>query len=710
MKTILEDMEQFFGADGTAEDDSELLIELADSLPLDRLASIFIADAAGGVEIAHCTDAGDKPLVQPAAVALGGALATSDCCAFSRRLGETQQQEHGLFGVRLAGAARGFLGGLTSGAPPTLADLQQAAPLLRVCAGLTLAARRALSENRKLLTQVQHYRAEDDTLKAANSEAAVAAIEQHEKRLREEQQRVVAEHVYAATEAANRGKSQFLANMSHEIRTPLNAILGFAEILRSDSAADEQQRRDYVNTICESGNHLLELINDVLDLSKIEAGRMVVEPVRCSPWQIVATVLAIMRARVQEKGLQLSCRWPDGIPDTISADPLRLKQLLMNLLGNAVKFTAHGEVQLVCRLAGTPPQAQMAFDVIDTGVGIPPEKLESIFDAFSQADNSVTREFGGTGLGLAISKRIAQAMGGDITARSEPGKGSTFTATVDVGSLAGVTIRAGPDRDAPIAAPDAAEQSPVVLPPARVLVAEDGQVNRKLFDLILRRAGAEVVTAENGRIAVDLARQQRFDVILMDMQMPVMDGYTATRQLRAAGITTPIIALTAHALSSDEQKCLQAGCSSYLTKPASAGRLLRAIADALASRADPTETGPAAATPPAEKPKEDAAIVSSLPADDPEFRQIVLDFVAFLEEHRAAMRNAWQRGDLENLASLAHTLKGTAGSAGFDVLTDPARHVEQLAQNRRDDDLGTALQTIDDLAGRIVVEQAPSTT
>ena len=271
---------------------------------------------------------------------------------FSRRLAETEQEEHGLFGVRLSGAAGGFLGGLSRGAPPTPADLQQTAPLLRICAGLTRVARRALGENKKLLTHVRQFRAEEDTLKAAHSEAVVAAIEQREQRLHEEQQRLVAEQVYAATEAANRAKSQFLANMSHEIRTPLNAILGFAEILRSDPAGDPQERRDYINTICESSNHLLELINDVLDLSKIEAGRMVIDPVRCSPRELVATVLAIMRARAQEKGLALTCRWPDGVPATISTDPLRLKQLLMNLLGNAVKFTARGEVQLVCRLAG----------------------------------------------------------------------------------------------------------------------------------------------------------------------------------------------------------------------------------------------------------------------------------------------------------------------------------------------------------------------
>jgi CheY-like chemotaxis protein/HPt (histidine-containing phosphotransfer) domain-containing protein len=349
----------------------------------------------------------------------------------------------------------------------------------------------------------------------------------------------------------------------------------------------------------------------------------------------------------------------------------------------------------------------MAFDVIDTGIGIAADKRESIFDAFSQADDSVTREFGGTGLGLAISRRIAQAMGGEITVASEPGKGSTFTATVDIGSLAGVKIHTGPASDGVIMAPNATKQCPVVLPPARVLVVEDGEVNRKLISLILRRAGVEVATAENGLIALDLVRQQEFDVILMDMQMPVMDGYTATRQLRAMDIATPIIALTAHAMSGDEQKCQQAGCSSYLTKPVNANRLLQTVADALASQADPVGAAAATAAPaaPAAKEWDRQAIVSSLPTDDAEFRQIVVDFVAYLEQQRAAMRNAWQQGDMEKLAFLSHSLKGTAGSAGFEVFTDPAKRVEQLAKNKRPDEVAAALQEIDDLAGRIVVEQ-----
>ncbi len=301
MRSLLKDMTQFYGADREGVDDSEQLAELAGSLPFGRPASLFVADAAGCVAMAHAEDAVEKCLLAAAARAVGDALAKSDCCAFSKLLGEPEKQECRLFGVRLAGTSPGFLGGLMRGAPPALEDLEHAAPLLRVCGHLALVADRALRENRKLLTQVRHHEAAEDTLKIANSEAVIAAIEQQQERLVEEQQRLVMEQACAATEAANQAKSQFLANMSHEIRTPLNAILGFAELLRSGAVDNEDERRDYVNTVCESSNHLLELINDVLDLSKIEAGRMVIESGRHSPLGIVTVVLSIMRARARKR-------------------------------------------------------------------------------------------------------------------------------------------------------------------------------------------------------------------------------------------------------------------------------------------------------------------------------------------------------------------------------------------------------------------------
>ena len=386
-----------------------------------------------------------------------------------------------------------------------------------------------------------------------------------------------------AAEAANVAKSRFLANMSHEIRTPLNAVIGFTDLLlNSGNQCDEAEREDYLETIHTSGKHLLALINDILDLSKIEADRLEVEQVRCSPHEIISEIVSVLRVKALEKNLTLDYHWNGGVPETICTDPARFRQLLMNLVSNAIKFTTAGSVQIRAELVQDGPDPQLVVEVIDTGVGIPADKFEAIFDPFVQADTSVTRQFGGTGLGLTISRRIAQALGGDIGVSSEVGKGSTFTVTIATGPLDGVRIL-----DAPAGgrhAKSAAGTEPDALPSlagVRVLVVEDGDTNRKLIGLVLQRAGVEVTMAENGRIGADLALKDPFDLILMDMQMPVMDGYTAATLLRQHGLTTPIIALTAHAMKGDQDKCLAAGCSGYVTKPIDADLLVRTVAEML---------------------------------------------------------------------------------------------------------------------------------
>ena len=566
---------------------------------------------------------------------------------------------------------------------------------------------------RQVERHVSHLLAEHDTLKAAHAEAISAAINAQEKQLREERERLAAEQQCAATAAANRAKSQFLANMSHEIRTPLTAILGFSELLRSGAdGGSEVDRRDYLDNIYQSANHLLELLNDILDLSKIEAGRMSLETVTSSPHEIVSSILSVMRVRAREKGLTLAVEWPNGLPETIQTDPLRLKQLLMNLVGNALKFTTHGGVRLVCHLLPEGPLPRMAFEVIDTGVGIAPDKLESIFDAFVQADNSVTRQFGGTGLGLAISRRIARALGGDVAVQSEPGRGSRFTATVAIGALTGVAIHAGPPSDAVRHEPRVSTRHPLTLCNKHVLLVEDGTTNRKLISLILRRAGMTVATAENGRAGVEAAESEKFDVILMDMQMPVMDGYTAAQQLRALGNTTPIIALTAHAMSGDEQKCRRAGCTAYLSKPVKADVLLATIANVLASLQSPViESGQRepATNVPGVAPADDAdgPIVSTLPLDDPDFREIAEDFLDMLATARAALHTAQAADNFADLAHLAHTLKGTAGGAGFDVLTASVKELERASRARSSGDVASALAVFESLANRVVGAPAP---
>ncbi len=381
-------------------------------------------------------------------------------------------------------------------------------------------------------------------------------------------------------ESATKSKGEFLANMSHEIRTPMTAILGYAEVLAENLALPENI--EAVKTIRRNGEHLLALINDILDLSKIEANKLEVECIRCSPLQIVADVASLMRFRAREKNLTLELESQGIMPRWIQTDPTRLRQVLINLIGNAIKFTEIGHIRLVSRLdMDDPKQPRIQFEVIDTGIGMTPEQVAKVFQPFTQADTSTTRRFGGTGLGLSISKRLAAMLGGDITVESQPGKGSTFRLTVATGNfdLADLTnVSDSPNGQEPPKKTDV-KNTPL---DCRVLLAEDGPDNQRLISFILKKAGAEVTVAENGQVALDaaLAAQDEdhpFDVILMDMQMPVLDGYAATRELRAKGYVGPIIALTAHAMSSDRGKCLDAGCDDYAQKPIDRAKLLSLV-------------------------------------------------------------------------------------------------------------------------------------
>jgi signal transduction histidine kinase/ActR/RegA family two-component response regulator len=383
-------------------------------------------------------------------------------------------------------------------------------------------------------------------------------------------------------ESASRAKSQFLANISHEIRTPLNAILGFAEILVADDDGSHAQRTDYLQTINSSGKHLLTLVNDLLDLAKIEAKQVQVERIPCSPHQILAEVTSTLRVRARERGITLEYRWSGDIPEQVETDPHRLKQLLMNLVGNAIKFTQHGSVTIEASSESNDGDGLLKFIVTDTGIGIAADKLKTIFDPFVQADSSVTRRFGGTGLGLAISRSIAEALGGNLTVTSEVGVGSGFTATIATRSLhPKQAAESASDKPAGSVVSKGAMGND--LTGVDVLVVDDGATNRKLVSLLLERRGARVLMAENGEIALQKANDHKFDLILMDMQMPVMDGYSATSALRHRGFSRPIVALTAHAMKGDREKCEQAGCSDYLSKPIEGDALIAKVAQLTAA-------------------------------------------------------------------------------------------------------------------------------
>ncbi len=391
-----------------------------------------------------------------------------------------------------------------------------------------------------------------------------------------------------AAEAANRAKSMFLANMSHEIRTPMTAILGFADVLLDSvhAAGLDADGIDAAHTIKRNGEHLLRLISEILDLSKIEAEKIVVELVPCSTCALVAEVQSLVRVWANAKGLDFLVRIEGSIPSTIRTDPTRLRQIIMNLVGNAIKFTEEGTVRLLVRFlpeGADGPALQM--DVIDTGIGLAEDQAKHLFQPFSQADASTTRRFGGSGLGLLIARRLAELLGGTVQLiESRPNEGCHFRATVATGVVEDLITPDDPT--APLAIipekPGASDETGSAKLSCRILLAEDGPDNQRLIAHLLRKAGAEVTVVPNGQLAVDAAlasseNGQPFCVILMDMQMPVLDGYEATRLLRQKDYTRPIIALTAHAMASDRQKCLDAGCDDYATKPISRSELLKLI-------------------------------------------------------------------------------------------------------------------------------------
>jgi PAS domain S-box-containing protein len=379
---------------------------------------------------------------------------------------------------------------------------------------------------------------------------------------------------------ANRAKSAFLANMSHEIRTPMTAILGYADILAESRLSAEQQ--DMALTVRRNAAYLLELVNDILDLSKIEAGKLSIEGMPVCPRELIADVVALMQVRAQAKGLRLFVEALTPLPAVMRTDPLRVRQCLVNLVGNAIKFTETGEVRVTLALENAQgAERSLRIDVSDTGIGMTAEQLGRLFQPFAQADASTSRRFGGTGLGLTICRRLSELMGGELSVQSELGKGSVFSLRLPAPQVDEVSV------ECPPSAPR--EQGPagalMARLAARILLAEDGVDNQRLISHVLRKAGAEVEIVADGAQAVQRAlaaasatgREPAFDLLLMDMQMPVLDGYEATRHLRLAGYEGPIVALTAHAMSDDRAKCLAAGCDDFASKPLQRDELFKIL-------------------------------------------------------------------------------------------------------------------------------------
>jgi signal transduction histidine kinase/CheY-like chemotaxis protein len=402
-------------------------------------------------------------------------------------------------------------------------------------------------------------------------------VEQRTRELEANNQKLVEAHARALE--SSRLKSQFLANMSHEIRTPMNGIIGFTQLALGTTLSSDQ--REYLETVESSAELMMQIINDILDFSKIEAGRLEMEHAPFSLRACLKLAADAMMVAATQKGLELSWTVEEECPDTVLGDGFRLRQVLLNLIGNSVKFTSTGSVRLTASASpASETELTVHFTVRDTGIGIPMSVQRLIFEPFRQADGSTTRKYGGTGLGLAISARLVEMMGGRIWVESREGEGSTFHFDVRLDLSPTASL---PRKAAALATPRRCTECPL-----RILLAEDNVVSRELVTALLRHPGHEVELANNGREAVELYEPGRYDLILMDVQMPEMDGLEATARIRAkelaAGVHTPVVALTAHAMSGDRDRCLAAGMDDYLSKPVRAGELLALITGVAAKR------------------------------------------------------------------------------------------------------------------------------
>jgi signal transduction histidine kinase/CheY-like chemotaxis protein len=473
-------------------------------------------------------------------------------------------------------------------------------------------------------------------------------------------------------DAANQAKSDFLTMMSHEIRTPLTSIIGFAELL--GTAAEPEVRREAGQVILRNGQHLLRIINDILDIAKIEAGRLRLEHVAFSPLETIWSIDPMMSAQAKGKGIGFDILVEYPFPAQVMGDPTRWKQILFNLCSNAIKFTEQGKVQLT--LWYDRPARRLVCNVVDTGIGMSDQQVVHLFAPFAQADRAIARKYGGTGLGLHLVQQFATKMGGTVSFASELGKGSVFEVSIAAPMAKGAEWLASAPAPAPAASlPGAQPAAPRRALRGRVLLAEDGPDNRKLISSFLGGLKLDFIAVEDGAQAVRAALGEPFDLILMDMQMPVMDGLRATEVLRASGFAGPIVALTANVMPEDVQRYLRGGCSHCVGKPVDFGALAQLLA-ALLGQA------------------EAAAAPQPSMQDLSGFEEIRLSFAASLGPRLDQLRRFMEAAAWADAQELAHTLKGSAGSFGYPELT---LHAGGLEQALRRADHGAALAALDGL-------------
>ena len=463
---------------------------------------------------------------------------------------------------------------------------------------------------------------------------------------------------------ATHTKSSFLATMSHEIRTPLTAIIGFAEI-NLEHSVSEANRKKHTQSIVRNGRHLLQIINDILDISKVEANRIEFEHKKISLFSVFQDVEHIISPQVKERGLNLFIEYEYPLPEYIIGDSLRLKQVILNICTNAIKFTESGRINI--KVSCEKDKQKLFVEIIDTGIGMTDKQVETIFDVFTQADSSITRKYGGTGLGLALSKQFAEGMGGTIVATSLVDIGSRFIVSVDTGDISEFKLIVNKTQIKVKKKQVADSDIKIKKVKGKVLLVEDNCDNQQLFSVLLAKTGADVTIANNGKIAVEKATSESFDLIFMDMQMPVMGGIEATRILREKGYTGPIVSLTANAMKQDRDESFKAGCNDYITKPVNKLNFYYTVykyletSDELASISRDDKDG----------------IID----DDPDIISLKNKFIGGLPEKYDIIKDAFNNNQYDIVKREVHKLKGLGGSFGCQELTDISLEIELALLN-----------------------------
>ena len=484
-----------------------------------------------------------------------------------------------------------------------------------------------------------------------------------------------------SAEAANRSKSGFLTNMSHEIRTPLTAIIGFAETTL-ETGQTVEERLDAISTIIRNGKHLLQVINEILDLAKIESGKLDVEKIEISLLDTLEDVKSLLSIQARGKGLEFEVDYQFPLPKTIISDPTRIKQILINLGNNAIKFTKKGKVTIKVRHT---PEQSILFDVIDSGIGMNTEQLEKLFSPFTQADQSTTRKYGGTGLGLSISKQLAELLGGTITVTSAPGKGSTFSASIACGDSSAREFYNNISEF--IQQQNSLEFNTVPALTGSVLLAEDVPDNQRLIGHYIKRTGARLTVVDNGASALEKGTKNDYDLILMDMQMPVMDGLESTEKLRQQGCTSTIISLTANATREDIERCHNAGSDGVLTKPIDWKNFFEVLSIHL--------------KPSAKKELDQTPLKSELKSRTHNLARLAKTFVSGLPAHVAEIKTHHKAHDWKKLGEIFHDLKGTGSAFGYPAITELASKLEFSIKKRAYHELPSGIEMLENLVERI---------